>query len=264
MTDFISVDLKLDRATEHLDSFERELGIYVQANPITLVARPQADPLREAFYVGPRDPIPPRLGIVLGDCLHNFRTVLDHVAMALALDNGADVYDSTIQFPICGHPDRFFGEVKPKTGARPGGPPRGTGGYSVRALRPAAQTFVEGLQPYHRVGDSWILTELQALDNMDKHRQLIDHNIEASALFHPPAGIDIEWAPRLQLKAGAYVATVIYPSGYASVKVQPFFTAGICIERSNRIGFMDAIAFTRAQLLPHIQGIVAEAKRLFP
>jgi len=263
--DYTSIDLKLERANEHLHAFENELRAYVQSNPISLVAQPRDDPLREPFNINLREPIPDRLSLIYGDFIHNVRSTLDHLVMVLALDNGADPYDSSIQFPICDHPDRFFGEPGKKTGTRPTIPPRGTGGYQVRTLRPPEQAFVEGLQPYRRQGMSWVLTELQNLDNMDKHRNVIEHNIEASVLWGPPLGVQIEWASRLRLVDGTYVATVVYPPNYTGVQVKPVFTAGISVERSNRIGFLDAHSFGRNDLIPHIRTqIVAEAKRLFP
>ena len=179
--------------------------------------------------------------------------------MALALDNGADPDDTSIQFPICTEAAYFHGGTA-RNGKTVG--PRGRN--QVRALQQSAQTFIEGLQPYHGGSNSWMLTELSYLDNVDKHRQVIEHTIEASALFRQP-GVDVRWITPLELKAGAHIATVGYPPDYEGVKFQPLFTAGITVKRSNGIGFMEAQPFVRQQLLPYIRrGVVDEVRRLFP
>ena len=266
MTDFASVDLKLWRARQHLTEFEMVLSTYLQTNPISLVAQPQTDSVREAFNIRMTAPLPDLLGLIYGDFVHNVRTGLDHLVMALALDNGADPRDNSIQFPICNEPDRFFGSPGGKSHVRPKVPPRGTGGNNVVALRPNAQSFVEALQPYN-VGDgAWTLAELQNLDNMDKHRNLIVGRIVPSIFMGFENGIEIEWAsPVPDLKDGSYLATVIYPSGYNGAKVQPGLSAGIYVERFNPpIGILEAQPFGSNQLLPHVRGIVDEAKRLFP
>ena len=257
--DYSGVDLKIERADEHLRAFESELRVYVEANPITLEAKSDPDPSRERFHIGPRNPLPPRLSLILGDCIHNLRSALDHLVMALALDNGADPDDNSIQFPICTEA-AFFHGGQTRSGKTVG--PRGRN--QVRALRPAAQAFIEGLQPYNRGSNAWMLTELGHLDNVDKHRQLIEHTVEASALFRQP-GVQVEWMLPMELEAGAHIATVVYPTGYTGVKVQPFFTAGITVKRSNGIGFTEAQPFVREQVLPYIRrDIVDEARRLFP
>lgn len=263
MTNYASVDLKLSRAREHMETFKAELTTYVGSDPMYLLPQPHDDPLRKPFNIGLREPPPPRLSVLYGDFVHNLRSTLDHLVMALAIDNGADPFDSTIQFPICDQPDRFFGVLDKKTGKWPRKPIRGTGRYQIRALRSAPQAFIEGLQPYRRPSDAWILEEIQNLDNIDKHRNIIDTNIEASALFGHP-DVSIEWATRLRLEHDTYLATVVYPPGYSGVEVKPMFSAGICVERRNRIGFLDAIAFGEVNALPHVREIVKEAKAQFP
>jgi hypothetical protein len=264
MTDFASADLKLWRARQHLTEFQMVLSTYLKTNPVTLVAQPQTDPLRESFDIGLAAPLPDLLGLIYGDFIHNVRTCLDHLAMALAVRSGANPRDNTVQFPICDHPNRYFGNPDHETQVRPGSPPRSTGGNMVRALGPSERAFIEGLQPYHGQGDSWVLSEVQNLDNMDKHRNFIVSRIFPTAFVGFDNGVEIEWAsPVPDFVDGAYLATVIYPSGYDGVKVQPGFSAGIYVEGANR-AMLEAESFGDHQLFPHIRGIIDEAKRLFP
>jgi hypothetical protein len=229
MTDYVSVWAKLRRAEEHLEAVERELRIWIQSKPVSLV--PAGPPKANAYGTS-----------------HNFRSALGHLAMALAVDNGADPYDSTILFPICGHPGRFYGQ--PVRGIRRAVPPRGTGGYAIRALRPAAQAFIEGLQPYSGKHGTTGLTELQHLGNRDKHRFIIEPRLEILATFQPPPGVIYRYASSLTLKDGAYFAAASCQSGYSGVKVQPPISAGICVERSSRVGFMEIQPFVRRDILP--------------
>ena len=55
---------------------------------------------------------------------------------------GADPYDRDLGFPICDHPDKFYG--KPKGGLRPNKPLKSTGCYKIRHLDQAAQAFIRG------------------------------------------------------------------------------------------------------------------------
>lgn len=267
MTDYTSVRAKLCRAEKHLSDFEEELRTWVSSKPVKLVSprSPKPNPdgtSKQDFYVRIVNPLPMSLNVIVGDCVHNFRCVLDHLVMALAISNGADPYDSTTAFPICGHPDNFYG--KPVRGNRPVVPPRGTGGYAVRALRPAEQAFIEGLQPYNGKDGTANLTELQHLDNRDKHRLILETRIDTLATFHPPQGVTIDFISSLRLEDGAYFATTTYPQGYNGVQVQPQFAAGITVERSNRIGFIEIQNFLRDGILPFSRDILGEAERRFP
>jgi hypothetical protein len=264
MTDFKGVDLKFGRAKEHLAAFQVELATYFKTKPMTAIPQPKTDPRREPFAISISQSPPGSLSLVFGDFIHNVRSTLDHLVMALALDNGADPYDRTIQFPICDDPDRFFGKPNAKTGARPKIPPGGTGGNNIRALRPPEQAFIEGLQPYNGAKNSWILAELQFLDNMDKHRNIIGTKFVPSAMFATP-GVEIEWVtPVPDLVDGAHFATVIYPANYTGVQVYPDFTAGIHVEHSKwPSGSNEAWSFGNAQLVPHVANIIEEAKILF-
>lgn len=264
MTDYGSVDAKIARAVEHLAELEAERSRWFESNPLRAVPQPQGDGSREDLYLEVRVPMPGSLNALLGDCVHNLRSALDHLAMALAVDNGADPYDFTVQFPICGTQDAFFGRPNPKTGRRPRTPPRGTGGHQVRALSPSAQAFVEGLQPYHRGNTSWTLTELQQLDNRDKHRSLLELSPEAIATFHAAPGTTVTYADPLRLQDGAYFATVTFAPGYSGVKVYPALPVGIGVEQANRRGWLDVPGFPRGQLLPHIRAIVDDARCQFP
>ncbi len=260
VTDFTSTKAKLARAQQHLDTFESVLGSYVQSKPVSLIARPNTDGTSEDFLVSLATPLPTELDVVFGDCIHNLRSTLDHLAMALAVANGASPDDTSVSFPIFDDPARFHGNTRP--GSRPG---RGTGAYAIRTLIPAAQAFIESVQPYNRQSESFTLTEVQYLYNRDKHRFLIEHQFEVTAFFaHTDPRITIEYVPQPIVEDGAFYATVKYAPSYQGQRVIPPLVAVIGVERSNRHGFLDAQDFLHRHAVPYIQGIVNEAERRFP
>lgn len=146
--------------------------------------------------------------------------------------------------------------MSPKTGTRPASPPRGTGRYQIRALRPDAQSFIESLQPYRRTGTSWTLTELHQLDNRDKHRSLLELSPEAIATFNPAPGTTVTYVNPLRLREGEPFGTITFPVERSGPKQYPPMPIGIGVEHSNRVGWLDVPGFPRGQLLPHIRGIV--------
>jgi hypothetical protein len=113
-------------------------------------------------------PLDPRLALVLGDCIHNIRSSLDHLVAQLALlNNATSVAIEKTAFPICLSPNDFKNATVRKVAPY----------ISGDALRE-----IEKLQPYS-AGDGvqnilWVLSQL---DIIDKHRLLIvaEHKIRA-------------------------------------------------------------------------------------
>jgi len=101
-------------------------------------------------------PLPESIGFDVGDCAHNLRSALDHLAYTLA--GGSTVNDTTVQFPI------FTKETDYKS--RLG---------KLKNIPPGAVTIMDSLQPYHRgdTADSGLLAMLSTLDNVDKHRRVL-------------------------------------------------------------------------------------------
>lgn len=262
MTEYESVDTKLARAIDHLENLETELRRWYETNPFRMVPQPNPSGLNEDLIFQIKNPMPPAINALLGDCIHNFRSVLDHLAMALAVDNGADPYDFTVQFPIRDTFKGYHGYEQHEAPISPA--PRGTGAYQIRALGPAAQTFIEGLQPYNGKGRSCTLIELNQLDNRDKHRSILDLNPEAVATMKDSPGTTVTYEDPLRLKDGARFATITFDVNYSDVKTYTPVPTGIGVEDSNRTGWLDIPGFPRGQLLPHVREIVEEAKRLFP
>src|SRR5262249_16108456 len=122
--------LKLDRANEHLDTLEAEIGRYLSGDFYMLVRDDKSD--RTIFHLWIKEEPPPSLSIILGNCAHNLRSSLDHIAWQLILANG-ETPDKHTAFPILDRPPRAGLSVL-----------KATRGMSKDAL-----AVIERVQPYH-------------------------------------------------------------------------------------------------------------------
>lgn len=108
------------------------------------------------------------LSLLAGDCVHNMRSALDHVAYQLATSYSGSLLDSqlkSIEFPIIGDADDFSRTTKR------GEPAPGSGLARIKYIDPKAQVLIKAMQPYEG-GDWELLASLHDLDRIDKHREL--------------------------------------------------------------------------------------------
>lgn len=170
------VGSKIARAREHLDAIDDETVRFARSDPYRVVA--DFDEKNLAYFDKPtpgyvavlRQVVrldTERLSLLAGDCVHNLRSALDHLAWRLVLSNGSTPDEKTY-FPVLA--DRL------------------TDGGKVRKIKvvggvdPAALAIIESLQPYHAAEDPTLhpLQVLSDLDNIDKHRTL--HAVAVSAV----------------------------------------------------------------------------------
>lgn len=107
------------------------------------------------------EPLDSNLPLIVGDCVHNLRSALDHLVYQLAILNGAgpDAASKTA-FPIYLKPNVFKNVVNDKV---------------APFISSTALTEIEALQPYNatdppELDPLWVLSQL---DNFDKHRLLV-------------------------------------------------------------------------------------------
>jgi len=147
------VKLKVARTAEHLDALGAEASAYLDSSPYEVVGKSQADDDTLLVCKVHRHP-PLRLGVLLGDFLHNLRSSLDHLAWQLVLADGGTPGRKTA-FPIL-----------LKKGSKP---LKIAGGVSAKAA-----DLVECLQPYNNMSGSpreHPLFILSRLNIIDKHRE---------------------------------------------------------------------------------------------
>lgn len=163
-------ELKLFRAHQHLKELDREAVSWIKHHLKTAVAERDPDD-SDYFIIKVTADSPPNypFGVLIGDCVHNMRCSLDHLAFALASAHTRPLPDTIAEqseFPI-------FGDESRK-GVLGSGPAlfRDNGLRKIAGIDPAAQKVIDGLQPYHRGKDFrahplWLLHDLA---NIDKHR----------------------------------------------------------------------------------------------
>jgi len=112
-------------------------------------------------------PPPPIIGLLVGDCVHNLRSALDHIVYALISTNPAKpdgVPDTRTMFPIRDTREGYLHQV--------------TKQRRIHGAPEAVATLIDSLQPYHARDKGldhtahplWILDKLE---NIDKHRRLM-------------------------------------------------------------------------------------------
>jgi hypothetical protein len=147
---------------------------------------------------------------LLGDCLHNFRCTLDHLAFAVVSKHGKP-HDGT-QFPIISAPSRF------------------QGAYNSRINIPTPrriQAAFERAQPYKGRSRLAALWTLHRLDIIDKHRELLTINMP----LEPSIQISGPLTGMYQVDRGPFhdPADVLHlripfgPDGPVEVHVKPSF-----------------------------------------
>ena len=171
---FDSAWLKWAWAVAEIEILERELEAFAvdgDAQALTTTAI-KYHPHRHCFIlsVATLPPLPHRLGLRLGDVVHNLRGCLDHLAWALA-ERGrtppsygdlSEGQKRAIAFPICSDRAEFVRALKATWGGHSQLP--GVRRDDLAPVR-ASQPYVHGkrLAPFH------VLTALAEFSDQDKH-----------------------------------------------------------------------------------------------
>ena len=161
----VSAREKIKRASDHRDTINAALKPVLTAEPQTQHIAVDLDSHRHrkllTWTIPKVDPLEPSLSLMIGDCIHNLRSALDHLVYQLAVLHGTSTKaaDKTF-FPICLTESDF--NDRPKKFVKP-------------YISGAAFAEIEKSQPYASYdvpaeADIWILHKL---DIIDKHRLLI-------------------------------------------------------------------------------------------
>ena len=155
-----SARLKLARAQDHLDAYERAWRDFTaDGYPYGYRSEINDDRTCITLYLQERRIVPRDFGLIVGDCVHNLRSALDHLAYALPRAAGTDPrWEKWSQWPIFDDPNDFAGAAKRWLCGVDGG----------------AVAGIETCQPYYRPNGPTRhpLRYLAELSNLDKHRVL--------------------------------------------------------------------------------------------
>ena len=149
---------KYDRAKEQFDEFLGEVDAWFNSDPEPHFSRGYFDTKNwewvERFQI--REHPPARLGVLLGDSIHNLRSALDHLIWQVTILDGATPDDAT-QFPIASKSKSQFDRMADRR---------------IPGLRAKHRALVKRVQPYHAGNRAHAhpLSVLAALSNTDKHR----------------------------------------------------------------------------------------------
>ena len=165
---FQGVDAKLERAQEHFDIVKKMTNDYIAQDfdPIRI----ELDAQGKGWAASRLPPPDPKLPPIVGDCIHNLRSALDHWANRLVEFYGSEATDQT-SFPVL--------EVAPTANKKGISPPPHIDGLD-RAKASAVLAVIALEQPYRTPGEwrtsnfLWVLNEMW---NQDKHRGLIENRI---------------------------------------------------------------------------------------
>lgn len=146
--------LKLVRAEKHFQDIT-EILKRLEHGECEIIPEEQSDGLgvlRVRLSPKPPDDLP----VIVGDCLFNLRSALDHLVWQLVIVNKGTPTDRHF-FPICSS-SKAFSEAVAKHHRLDDAPAK-------------AVTLIESLQPYY-TGETHPLALLSKLHNVDKHRNL--------------------------------------------------------------------------------------------
>lgn len=160
--------LKFDRAQEHLRDLKVEIQLYANRHPYRAERRPptKSDGGLWTYELRVTEQPDPRIAILAGDVVHNLRTSLDHLHVALTgtTKKSFPIYDVD-PWERDASGNLFHQRLKDRK--------RFTA--TIAGAKPRAKTIIKELQPY-RVGTAWAdhpLGIIRRLNNADKHKYLI-------------------------------------------------------------------------------------------
>jgi hypothetical protein len=164
-----SVDAKLNRAQEHLDTLEREVRDFLETAVRRTIPKIDGDSAYLIYFI--KDPIAPiHISAVIGDCVFNMRSALDNPICGLIRTKNPTSRCVKTKFPIYSKLEEWNRHWK----------------CDLKGVPVDAQTLIQALQPCFRADkdpSKDLLFILNQLSNMDKHRSLLitaghDRNVQ--------------------------------------------------------------------------------------
>lgn len=152
---------KIARADEHAQLLEREISAFFDRDPQpigTSVGYFDPESGWHLVYGIVRESPPPRLGIILGDMLHNVRSALDHLVWQLVLWNGQTPAEG-----VRGNAFPFAVSNNAWKGAKKG---------PLRGVADQHRAIIQKVQPYKGPNgpENSYTFVLNHLSNVDKHQ----------------------------------------------------------------------------------------------
>jgi hypothetical protein len=196
--------LKLYRAERHLEDFDRMVALYLEkhAYRATRTVEPKCEKHRDCwrFHLEMTERPDDYLAIVMGDVVHNLRSALDHIAVAIAPPGRK----RSALFPIISEQVEWASSDAPTPQQFIA---RESFDRAVEGMPAEAVAIIQRAQPYHlgpqRTRETHLLEVLSRLDNADKHRELI---VLAPGVMNATANVAVR---RISFAQGGPPGTVV-------------------------------------------------------
>lgn len=151
---------KYNRSVQLFDELRNEIGDFLKEEPGSNTSKGEFDPDKWEWiehFTAPEPPI--RWGVLLGDCVHNLRSALDHLVCQVALLDGGTMEDcQRSQFPIASKSEDQYEDMAHR--------------FLPKCFTSKHRAMVKEPQPFH-VGERADVNPLSLLadfSNTDKHR----------------------------------------------------------------------------------------------
>jgi hypothetical protein len=215
---------KIARAKEHLRVLKESIDSFIlDRNAYSVIKEPNPETGVFVFRLQlHRSPPLTEWSLIIGDCIHNMRSALDHLFWQLVLlENPSGVADSTASFPILRDRGTFKGRKAKIEGW----------------IGKRAAAMVENMQPYQGAGpDKNAFLFIHSRDITDKHKLLVPFvgvsergqiALKGGDFDTPNIHVELPGGP---LENGTIIATITVspPDGVVDVDFNP--TLGIVFE----------------------------------
>lgn len=211
-----SVMVKVERAKAHLEALQRAVWAPFPDGKYVITPEIYDQGLKHVYKADHPPPVDPAWSAIAGDCVHNLRVALDHLAYGLSA-----CPNNTTTFPIWDRSRYARDRWRPwrKVHLLPE-----VGGGATLDVR----KVLDVVQPYSRPGLG--LRMLRELDNIDKHRTLLVVQGASSGHitawnsadpdFPPPSRTQFTGNP---LEHGEVIAVVTYERPYNQPDKELYF-----------------------------------------
>lgn len=231
MNSFESARIKLDRAKQIGTELDTSVDNYIKSVPTELETEANLRTRIGTTKVRIKKPVPPMIGAIVGDILHNLRSALDTLIYDVSR-NHSDFQPNSTSFPIYGNRSGF--ERKAFTNG-------------LRFSPQSIQLLVQDLQPW-KEGHPWLWL-LHMANIEDKHRLLtpvasIVKNIDIGlSIKHPSSDemiklpqIFLKPADKSQLRDGDPIWTAPLDLSEEISKSEPVFRFELCFDETAHLG----------------------------
>jgi hypothetical protein len=161
-----SWDLKVRRAEQHLDEVKAEMAAYASRDPYRAVRGRQPKGQRHIwlYRLEMTEEPDPMIPVIIGDCLYDLRSALDHLAVAMAPPkrkaSAAFPVETTDPWQKDPAGDFIYPEERRRSFTS-----------KVKGMPAEAVEMIMKAQPYQREGSELeTLSLISRLENADKHR----------------------------------------------------------------------------------------------